>query len=124
MFGMTYKPATIALVPFPYSDLSGQKQRPVLILKEPDPYGDVLCLAITSQTHSLSVMIDPRDLDSGSLKRKSWVRIDKLFTLNSQIFVKELAVVKPHIFNRVTRAVCNYLGCLDIKETLEAKTEL
>lgn len=121
---MTYKPATVALVPFPYSDLSGQKQRPVLILKEPDAYGDVLCLAITSQSHShLSVMIDPQDVDSGSLKQKSWVRVDKLFTLNSQLFRKEFAVLKPHIFNRVTRATCNYLGCFADTKTPNVELE-
>jgi mRNA interferase MazF len=109
---MTYKPASIALVPFPYSNLSAQKQRPVLILKEPDAYGDILCMAITSQTRlNLAVAIDQSNISSGRLRQKSWVRIDKLFTLNMQLFHKEIAVLEQVTFDKISRVLCQYLGC-------------
>ena len=39
----------IVQIPFPFSDLSCRKQRPVLLLCAPDAYGDFLAVAITSQ---------------------------------------------------------------------------
>jgi len=37
---MRYK-GTIFKIPFPFTDLSGQKARPALALSEPDNYGDI-----------------------------------------------------------------------------------
>jgi len=38
----------LLLVPFPFSDLSASKRRPVLALTGPDGYGDFIALPVTS----------------------------------------------------------------------------
>jgi mRNA interferase MazF len=38
----------LVLIPFPFSDLSPAKRRPVLLLTRPDAYGDFVALAVTS----------------------------------------------------------------------------
>ena len=38
---MTLEPGSVALVPFPFSDLSASKKRPVLLLTAADARGDV-----------------------------------------------------------------------------------
>ena len=80
MSGTTYKQGSIVLVPFPYTDLSSFKQRPVLLIKNEDAYGDFVCLAITSQARvSNALAVEPSDLATGKLNFKSWVRTDKLY---------------------------------------------
>ena len=37
----------LVLIPFPFSDLSAAKKRPVLLLTRPDVYGDFIALAVT-----------------------------------------------------------------------------
>lgn len=37
---MMLSPSDIVQIPFPYSDLSHQKRRPVLLLTAPDAFGD------------------------------------------------------------------------------------
>jgi len=39
----------LLLVPFPFSDLSAAKRRPVLALTTPDAYGDFIALPVTSR---------------------------------------------------------------------------
>ena len=39
----------LLLVPFPFTDLSATKRRPVLALTAPDSYGDFIALPVTSR---------------------------------------------------------------------------
>ncbi len=45
---MTPEPGDIVLIPFPFSDLSTSKRRPVLALTSPDRHGDFIAVGITS----------------------------------------------------------------------------
>src|SRR5437667_5975964 len=42
----------LLLVPFPFSDLSATKRRPVLALTGPDSFGDFIALPVTSRPQS------------------------------------------------------------------------
>ena len=44
----------LLLVPFPFSDLSATKRRPVLALTEPDRYGDFIAIPVTSADRARS----------------------------------------------------------------------
>ena len=46
---MTVQPGDIILIPFPFSDLSTTKKRPVLVITRMDLHGDFTALAITSR---------------------------------------------------------------------------
>jgi mRNA interferase MazF len=63
---MTLQAGSVALVPFPFSDLSRSKLRPVLVLTTPDSQGDFVALAINSQNyHPGAVPLDSTGLQSG-----------------------------------------------------------
>ena len=42
----------LLLVPYPFSDLSASKRRPVLALTSPDSYGDFIALQVTSRAQT------------------------------------------------------------------------
>jgi hypothetical protein len=74
---MIYRRGDLALVPFPFTDLSSAKRRPVLLLADPDGYGDFLAVAVTSRPHhSNAIAIGNQDISSGALPASSWVRTD------------------------------------------------
>ena len=81
----------VVLVPFPFSDLKGQKVRPALVLAKVEFANLILC-QITSRAYSskLSIKIGSGDFESGSLPVASFVRVDKLFTAD-QTLIKGVA---------------------------------
>jgi mRNA interferase MazF len=76
----------LLLVPFPFSDLSAAKRRPVLALTASDSYGDFIALPVTSRPQAEhGLPISSADLTSGSLPAPSWIRTNRIVTLNTSL---------------------------------------
>jgi len=94
-----YKQGDIVLIPIPFTDLSSNKKRPVLILSS-DSYNtnteDLIVAAITSNIDDkpYNITITNDDLFDGNLLHTSCVRADKLYTLAQSIVVKKFGSVK------------------------------
>ena len=77
----------IVVVPFPFSDLTGKKRRPALVVAN---YGgpDVISAQITSRAYSdpLAIPLIENEIEVGTLNRKSFIRPNKLFT-SEQSFI-------------------------------------
>lgn len=109
---MMLKPSDIVQIPFPFSDLSQQKRRPVLFLTAPDNFGDFLAAAVTSQAgHNDAILLQDDDLDQGRLPKASWVRATRLFSLNQSSVMLSLGNLKPAAFERIHEEICAKLGC-------------
>ncbi len=90
-------------ITFTFTDLTSTKARPALALCEPDEYGDIEFVFITTKKsrgfgHTL-------DLPEGLLPFSSIVHVDKSFLLNKQIILKELALTDQTFFEKVLKAV-------------------
>jgi len=102
----------LVLLPFPFSDLSSAKRRPVLVLRNPNRQGDFLAAQVTSQLHHQpAVPLADDHLKLGMLPKTSIVRTDKVFTLSASLIVRRIGVLSEPAFDRVLRAVCLELGC-------------
>ncbi|EMS77650.1 lipopolysaccharide biosynthesis protein RfbH [Desulfotignum phosphitoxidans] len=90
---MTYKPYTgkIFLVSFPFSENSPAEKRPVLAISEPDEYGDIDFLFITTKNAAQRRMTI--DLPDGLLKYDSRIHCDKKFIFHQNNIIKELASI-------------------------------
>ena len=109
---MTPKSGDLVAIPFPYSDMTTTKRRPVLVVTTPDRHGDFMALAVTSMvTKESATTIDDADMARGKLPKKSWVRYDKLFTLSSTIITKIYGSLKPESLQVVIECLCDYIGC-------------
>jgi mRNA interferase MazF len=85
----------LLLVPYPFSDLSATKRRPVLALTSPDSYGDFIAPPVTSRSHlEHSLPLRDSDLSRGRLPVASYVRIDRIVTLNVSLVIKSFGRVK------------------------------
>ena len=112
--GMTFKPGDIVGLPYPFSDLTSRKKRPVLILTRADYRGDFMGLAITSVvTEDNSVSIENSDMKDGFLPKNSWIRYDKIFTLSTSTVVRRYGSIKEDVFSEVINGLCQYIGCND-----------
>ena len=87
----------IALIPFPFDDLSSTKVRPILCLTDPiGPHGHVIVAFITSRVPAdlldtdLVIASDHPGFVETGLKVSSTVRIHRLMTVNGALLKREL----------------------------------
>jgi mRNA interferase MazF len=111
---MTCRPGDLVGLPFPYSDESTQKRRPVLVVTSSDSHGDFMGLAVTSvPTRHYAVRIDEKAMKSGHLPKPSWIRVDKIFTLSEALIVRNYGTLNTTAFQEALRHLCEYIGCSD-----------
>lgn len=102
---------SLLLVPFPFSDLSASKRRPVLALTAPDAYGDFIGLPVTSRPQLENALpLSNDDLLEGGLPMASYIRTDRIVTLNVSIVVKCFGRVHEHILAQAVERFCAHLG--------------
>lgn len=101
---MKFNRGDIVLVPFPFSDLSNVKRRPVLILSEGECSNLITC-GITSnlKNKQSSILIEKSNLSEGAVPVKSLIKVDKLFTLEKSIVIKKIGRVNKEIFDKVKK---------------------
>jgi mRNA interferase MazF len=83
------KKGDIVLLPFPFTDLSGIKNRPALVLVECE--SDITVSFITTQLkwqEDFDVKIDPSQLNG--LKKISLIRLSKLATIDKDLVIGKL----------------------------------
>jgi mRNA interferase MazF len=96
----------IVLVPVPFTDLTAQKRRPVIVVsnnsynRESD---DIVVVSLTSTppVGQYSFILHSHDLLSGPLKRPSTVRVDKVYTLAQSIILKRFGRVKSDVLQHI-----------------------
>jgi mRNA interferase MazF len=106
-------PGDVLFIPFPYTDLTTRKRRPVLVLNQADSFGDFLAAAITSQTgHDDALPLNQADFLEGTLPKPSYLRGTKLYTLNTHLVIGRFGALTPNAFARMHAGVCTLLGCV------------
>jgi len=108
---MTCRRGDLALVPFPFTDLSASKRRPVLCLTDPDGFGDFLGVAATSRPHHVhAIPLADEAMAEGRLPAPSWVRTDRVVTLNAALVTKTFGSVTDSFTAQVVARLCERIG--------------
>jgi len=106
------KKGTIVLVPFPFTDLSGNKLRPALVISKIPDGDDVVVVFISSQKpkrigkFDISVEIDSQN----RLKANSVIKCSKIATLDKRVVIGELGNLSPKKLKEVEKKIKNFLG--------------
>ncbi|CAN5685421.1 type II toxin-antitoxin system PemK/MazF family toxin [soil metagenome] len=100
----------VVVLPLPFSDLSGSKRRPALVLADL-PGDDILLCQITSQQTKdpYSVSCIETDFVSGYLPSDSYIRPFRIFTADKQIIIRKAGTVKSPVVNRVIQKIIDLL---------------
>ena len=101
---------SVVLTPFPFSDLTEFRLRPALVLAAAG-YDDWLICQITSNPYSDSraVRISDADFEYGSLRRVSFARPSKLFTVHRRLIRSEEGRLHPAKFSEVVEAIVSLI---------------
>lgn len=100
----------IVVIRFPFSNLKEVKKRPVLILKSPKGE-DILVVQITGESYvdSLEVPLKKENFKQGSLKRESYVRIDKIASIEKFLIEYKIGTLKQDKINEIVDKICCFL---------------
>jgi len=98
----------VVVIPFPFSDLTRAKRRPALVVAELE--GDDLS-QITSQRirDKYAVAIEDNDFETGSLKQRSNVRPNRIFTADRHIILYHVGHLKLEKTNEVIERIVDIL---------------
>jgi mRNA interferase MazF len=95
----------VVLVRFPFSNLTGAKLRPAVVLAA-GGRGDWLVCQVTSNAYADrdAVRLGEEDMASGSLSRASFARPGKLVTIHESVIRSEVALLTAGAFARLIYA--------------------
>ena len=78
----------IVVLNFPFSDLSGTKRRPALVLADLMGNDIILCQITSTATKDIyAIHIEDKDYVKGKLKTESIIRPNKVFTADKSLIV-------------------------------------
>lgn len=110
----------ILLIRFPFTDLSGSKRRPAVLLSHFSP--DVVVAFISSVVPS---PLEPSDVlllptPSNGLKNQSVLRLHKIATLEERLITRRLGRLSQSVLPSVDNALLSAIG-VDLQPILQAE---
>jgi mRNA interferase MazF len=114
---MGFDRGDVVLVPFPFTDLTTQKQRPGLVMSSKsfnDSSADAILLAITSQVPAELLDTDYRlsvdEQQKGGLPKPSVVKAAKVVTLSQALIRKPLGRLPAGTVDQIVRKLVSVIG--------------
>lgn len=110
--GITFESGEVLLVPFPFTDLSQTKRRPVLVIsnsRHNAKSNDFVCCGITSNLSNRpdSILLNTVDMSEGALPFRSRIKYDKIFTLEKGLAIKRLGKINARLMDQVRGALAS-----------------
>jgi len=106
----------IVLTPFPYTDLSGAKLRPVLILRQASRFDDWLVCMVSSKVDQAEAGFDevlaPADADftASGLKAPSVLRLSRLAVLDGALLVGSIGSIGDERLAKVRQRLAKWIA--------------
>jgi len=107
------KQGEIAILPFPFSDLTSHKLRPALIISN-EKYNlkkniMVICISTKMGVKEYSFLLKQENLESGTLQKKSYLRFQNIFTLEKRLIRKVVAKLNQKSLDKIRDNLREYI---------------
>ncbi len=101
------KQKELYLVPFPFSDFSGDKVRPVIVISNNffnKQSEDVIICGITTKLNAKnSIILSNKDLKSGKLFNNCCVKVENILKINKKLLLKNIGMTNKTILKKVVK---------------------
>jgi mRNA interferase MazF len=96
------------LVPSPFSDLSTDKFRPVIVVSNDDynkRFQDFIAIPLTSNPKIRDHVIDisNKDLESGFIPMISGAKVNRIFSLKQKLATKKFGLLRQSVFDNAKK---------------------
>ncbi|MCR4327047.1 MAG: type II toxin-antitoxin system PemK/MazF family toxin [Nanoarchaeota archaeon] len=100
----------ILLVPFPFSDQSGRKVRPVVVVSNNSFNSnseDLIVVGLTSNISKdrYSILVKNKDLDEGKLHAPCCIKSENILKVDKEIIIKKIGKVKRNKIQPVIEVI-------------------
>ncbi len=111
---MSIKPTEVYLSRFPFSDLTSDKKRPVLIISKEkfNQKNDrcIVCMISTNEEAEYCSIITDEDLEYGRLYGgRSAIHYSDLFTADTTLFEKKIFKIKTEKFEKIRKKIADLI---------------
>jgi mRNA interferase MazF len=101
----------VVVLPFPFSNLSGSKKRPALVVAQLGGDDVILCMITkTDREDGYSIPLSGKDFDKGALSHDSNIRPNRLFTADSNIINYCAGRLSSKKVSEVTKRIIDILS--------------
>lgn len=107
----SYNKGDVILIPFPFSDLSGTKKRPVVVLAAVPHRKELVCMMLTS-TDKVDAKVDypiKNTEKAGLLFNPTFARTSKLFTTTELLVNRKLGQLDSRDLKEIINKVFNLI---------------
>jgi mRNA interferase MazF len=95
----------VVVIPFPHTDLTVGKRRPALVLVDLAGADLILCQITTrARADNLSIPLDAVDFERGQLNQASYIRPQRLFTVEQRVILYSVGKVRDAKLQEVLAA--------------------
>lgn len=96
----------LLLVPFPFSDQSGRKVRPVIVISNNDfnkDSDDIIVVGVTSNIlkDKYTISLTNNNLDEGKLFTNCSIKIENLLKLDKELIIKKIGKVNKETLKNI-----------------------
>jgi len=105
-----YEQGEIVIVPFPFSDQTGKKLRPVIVISnnEFNKYSeDILVVGVTLNIFKdrYTVFLENKDIEEGKLLAECCVKCENILKIDKEIVIKKIGKIKKETFDLVRNII-------------------
>ena len=105
----------LLLVPFPFSDQSGRKIRPVIVIsnKEFNDYSeDLLIVGVTSNItkDKYTVNLINNDLEEGKLFTECCIKVENILKIDKELIIKKIGKIKKEKLKSITEKIIEMIN--------------
>lgn len=96
----------LLLVPFPFSDQSGRKVRPVIVISNNEFNNnskDVIVIGVTSNISKdkYTINLTNNNLDEGKLLTNCYIKIENVLKLDKELIIKKIGKINKVILKNI-----------------------
>ncbi len=100
----------IVVVPFPFSNLSGAKRRPAMVVSNLEGNDLILCQISTKNfCDNYSISLSEKEFKKGSLNHESNILPNKIFTADISIIDYKIGELKESKTKQVSEKICEII---------------
>jgi mRNA interferase MazF len=101
----------IVVIPFPFSDLSGSKKRPALVLADLQGDDIILCQITSRNTMDrYAIPLEDKDYKINRLNVESNIRPNRIFTADKNIIINKVSSINEDALKSVIQKIFDILS--------------